>query len=147
MKNHRFVYNEKIKVESVAQSVCDLALQFGEGANDEDAQMSRPFGVALLIAGVDENGCQLFHADPSGTFTQYYAKAMGAGSEGAQTELHEHYHKNMTLAEAESLAFKILKHVMEEKLNSTNVQMASVTPNEGFLVYSESELQRVIDTL
>ncbi|CEI90100.1 Putative Proteasome subunit alpha type [Rhizopus microsporus] len=58
-QNHRFTYDEKLKVESVTQSVCDLALRFGEGAEGEESIMSRPFGVALLIAGVDENGPQL----------------------------------------------------------------------------------------
>ena len=28
--------------------------------------MSRPFGVALLMAGFDEKGAQLFFSDPSG---------------------------------------------------------------------------------
>lgn len=55
-QNHRFVYDEPIKVESVTQAVCDLALRFGESVHDEEALMSRPFGVALLIAGVDELG-------------------------------------------------------------------------------------------
>ena len=62
-------------------NACGLALRFGEG--DDDA-MSRPFGVALLLAGWDEaGGPGLFHADPSGTFTRYDAKAIGSGSEGA----------------------------------------------------------------
>jgi 20S proteasome subunit alpha 5 len=72
---------------------------------------------------------------------------MGAGSEGAQTELQEHYNKNMTLKEAEVLSFKVLKSVMEEKLSTSNVQMSSVTPEKGFQIYSETELQRVIDAL
>lgn len=59
-QNHAFTYNERIKVESVTQAVCDLALRFGESVHDEDAMMSRPFGVALLIAGVDEKGPQLY---------------------------------------------------------------------------------------
>ena len=58
-QNHWFTYNEQIKVESVAQAVCDLALRFGESADGEDALMSRPFGIALLIGGVDEKGPQL----------------------------------------------------------------------------------------
>ena len=146
-QNHTFTYNEKIKVESLSQAVCDLALRFGEGADGEEAIMSRPFGVALLIAGVDEHGPQLYHADPSGTLLRYQAKAIGAGSEGAQTELQEHYHKNMTLKEAETLACKVLKQVMEEKLNATNVQMASVTPQRGYHMYNEAELDHVIQSL
>lgn len=59
-QNHSFTYDEKIKVESATQAVCDLALRFGESVHDEEAMMSRPFGVALLIAGVDELGPQLY---------------------------------------------------------------------------------------
>ena len=73
---------------------------------------SRPFGVALLVAGVDEYGPSLFHTDPSGTFVKYEAKAIGAGSEGAQTALQESYSSSMTLAEAEVLALSTLKQVI-----------------------------------
>ncbi|CAI2169236.1 19492_t:CDS:2 [Funneliformis geosporum] len=146
-QNHNFTYNEKIKVESVTQAVCDLALRFGESAHGEESIMSRPFGVALLIGGVDEKGPQLFHADPSGTFMQYDAKAIGSGSEGAQTELQEEYHKSLTLVDAETLSLKVLKQVMEEKLNKTNIELASITSEHGFRIYSEDELQAVIDRL
>jgi len=146
-QNHTFVYDEPIKVESITQAICDLALRFGEGAQGEESIMSRPFGVALLIAGCDENGPQLFHADPSGTFTKYQAKAIGSGSEGAQTELQENYHKSLTLKEAESLSLKVLKQVMEEKVNSVNVQLCSVTPDKGFRIYTEEEVNDIISNL
>jgi len=59
-QNHRFTYDEPLRVESCTQAVCDLALRFGEGDDDENERvMSRPFGVALLVAGVDEDGPQL----------------------------------------------------------------------------------------
>ena len=38
-QNHWFTYNETIKVESVSQAVCDLALRFGESADGEEAIM------------------------------------------------------------------------------------------------------------
>ena len=38
-QNHAFTYNEKIKVESVTQAVCDLALRFGESMDNEEAMM------------------------------------------------------------------------------------------------------------
>lgn len=46
-----------------------------------------------MIAGIDENGPQLFHADPSGYFVRYDAKAIGSGSEGAQSELQDKWKK------------------------------------------------------
>ncbi len=36
---HAFTYDEPIKVESVTQAVCDLALRFGESVEDDDAMM------------------------------------------------------------------------------------------------------------
>ncbi|KAG8847472.1 proteasome component pup2 [Tulasnella sp. 330] len=146
-QNHAFTYDEKIKVESVTQAVCDLALRFGESMDNEDAMMSRPFGVALLIAGVDELGPQLYHTDPSGTFVRYEAKAIGSGSEAAQAELQDKYHKQMTLAEAQSLTLKVLKDVMEEKLDKHNVQIAQVTLTGGFEILPEDKLQAVIDAM
>jgi 20S proteasome subunit alpha 5 len=145
-QNHWFTYNEKMSVESVAQAVSNLAIQFGDSDNDGNA-MSRPFGVAILFAGIDEKGPQLFHMDPSGTFVQYDAKAIGSGSEGAQQSLQEAYHKGLTLKEALKSALVILKQVMEEKLNSTNVEVAAVTPLKNFHMFSKEEVEDVIKTL
>lgn len=47
----------------------------------------------MLFAGVDKSGAQLYHMDPSGTFLEFGAKAIGSGSEGAQQSLQEAYHK------------------------------------------------------
>ena len=66
-----------------------------------------------------------WHLDPSGTYTRYDAKAIGSGSEGAQSSLQEVYHKGITIAEAEEKLLTILKQVMEEKLNSTNVEVST----------------------
>ncbi|OWF55886.1 Proteasome subunit alpha type-5 [Mizuhopecten yessoensis] len=142
-QNHWFTYNEKMSVESVTQAVSNLALQFGDDDADPGA-MSRPFGVALLFAGIDHKGPQLFHMDPSGTFIQYDAKAIGSGSEGAQQALQDVYHKSMTLKEACKNALTILKQVMEEKLNSTNVEMGTVTPQKKFHMFTKEELEDVI---
>lgn len=91
-QNHSFVYNEPITVRALARAVSDLALNFGEGdSTSKKKPMSRPYGVALLIAGIDENGPCIYHTDPSGTMVQYEAKGIGAADEGLQTLLHEQY--------------------------------------------------------
>ncbi|VDO49613.1 unnamed protein product [Schistosoma margrebowiei] len=107
----------------------------------------RPFGVALLFAGVDERGPQLYHMDPSGTYIRYEAKAIGSGSEGAQQALQEIYHKNMTLHEGCKHALSILKQVMEEKLDSTNVEMATVSIKDNYHLFNKDEVQRIIEEI
>lgn len=88
-----------------------------------------------------------YHAEPSGTFYRYDAKAIGSGSEGAQAELQNEFHKSLTLPEAEVLTLKTLKQVMEEKLDSKNVQLASVTKDKGFRIYTDAEMAEVVGRL
>ncbi|KAK7101973.1 proteasome subunit alpha type-5-like [Littorina saxatilis] len=145
-QNHWFTYNENMSVESVTQAVSNLALAFGDDDPDPGA-MSRPFGVALLLAGIDKDGPRLFHMDPSGTFIQYDAKAIGSGSEGAQQALQEQFHKSITLKDACKSALTILKQVMEEKLSATNVEMATVTTDRLFQMLSKDELEAIIKDL
>jgi 20S proteasome subunit alpha 5 len=148
-QNHTFTYDEPIGVEALTQAVCDLALSFGEGSDgDSKKRMSRPFGVALLLAGYDElDGCQLFFSDPSGTFIRYKAKAIGAGSEGAQSNLEESYSETLTLEEAETLALSTLKQVMEEKISTDNIELARVTPEKGFHIATPEEVARALERL
>ncbi|CAD6343917.1 unnamed protein product [Miscanthus lutarioriparius] len=141
-QNHRFSYGEPMTRESSTQAICDLALRFGEG--DEES-MSRPFGVSLLIAGHDENGPSLYYTDPSGTFWQCNAKAIGSGSEGADSSLQEQYNKELTLQEAETIALSILKQVMEEKVTPNNVDIAKVAPK--YHLYTPAEVEAVIARL
>lgn len=86
-----------------------------------------------------------FHTDPSGTFVQYQAKAIGSGSEGAQTALQDGYRADMTLKEAEELILATLKQVMEEKVTSTNVDIAKVNPE--YHLYTPAEVEEVFARL
>lgn len=145
-QNHWFTYDEKMTVESCAQAVSNLAIQFGD-SDDDGAAMSRPFGVAILFAGCDEKGPQLYHMDPSGTCFQYDAKAIGSGSEGAQQSLQEGYNKSMNLKEAITLTLNILKQVMEEKLSANNVEVVTVTPDKLFHMFSKPELEQALENV
>jgi len=146
-QNYRFTYDEPISVQSLTQSICDLALRFGEDRDDEDS-MSRPFGVALLMGGVDEDGPVLFHMDPSGTFLEYKAMAIGSGSEGAQQHLEKEYYASLTLDDAKVLALQVLKQVMEEKLESHNVEVGVVSvEDKRFKHLSVAEIEQLIGGL
>ncbi|EKD01890.1 proteasome subunit alpha type 5 [Trichosporon asahii var. asahii CBS 8904] len=86
--------------------------------------------------------CTQYHTDPSGTFVRYEAKAIGSGSDAAQQSLQDSYHK-----EAYSLALKVLKQVMEEKLDETNVQLAQVTGEKGFEILGVEPLRTAIESI
>lgn len=53
----------------------------------------------------------------------------------------------MTLREAIKATITILKQVMEEKLNETNVEVMTMTPAAMFHKFSEPELKEVINDI
>ena len=144
-QNHRFTYDEPLRTESLTQAVCDLALSFGEGEAENKSKMSRPFGVSLLLGGVDADGTpRLFHTDPSGTFTAYDAHAIGSGAEGARASLVERYSKSMGLEAAAVLVVKTLMETMEDKLTTQSIEMATVVPGVGFAFCAKADVERWI---
>lgn len=59
----------------------------------------------------------------------------------------QYIQQTLTLQEAISLALKVLKAVMEEKLSSSNIQVATVTPEKGYQIVSEADLAPVVAAL
>ncbi|KAF5911044.1 hypothetical protein HPG69_001009 [Diceros bicornis minor] len=51
---------------------------------------------------------------------------------------------SMTLKEAIKSSLIILKQVMEEKLNATNIELATVQPGQNFHMFTKEELEEVI---
>ena len=75
--NHWFIFNEEMPVEAISLAVCDVALSFAEKKKkqkqkNEKRVVSRPYGVAMLIGGIDSDGePKLFKNDPSGIYVRY----------------------------------------------------------------------------
>lgn len=51
----------------------------------------RPYGVGLLVAGVDSNGPHIFETSPSGNYYEYEAYSIGARSQSARTYLEDNF--------------------------------------------------------
>jgi 20S proteasome subunit alpha 5 len=152
-QNHHFTFNEIMPIEACVHSIADMALDFSDASDESGEQkkkktMARPFGVALLVAGCDDLGPCLYQTEPSGTYTKYKAAAIGSAADGATSLLVEHYKPDMTLEEAETLCLFILRQVMEEKLNSLNVEIASARiKDKKFIVHTVEETEAIIGRL
>lgn len=50
----------------------------------------------------------------------------------------------MSLKDGIKTILTILKQVMEEKLNSSNVEVATITKNEGYRMFTKDEIETAI---
>ena len=147
--NHWFTFNERMPVEAISLAVCDVCLSFAEKKKkkkEEKRVVSRPYGVAMLIAGVDKDGkAKLFKNDPSGKYVRYRACCIGQGGENGMTTLQGSYNEDMKFEDAVNLAGKVLKENLEQKINKDNVQISYIKNSEKKIVsLTPDEIEKLI---
>jgi len=118
-QNNRLIYDEPVDVEGVARKLGDMAQQYTQYAG------VRPFGVSLIIAGVDEQPA-IFVTDPSGTYLGYDAVAIGGGSDQVNEFLEQNYKVDMTLEQAIEMAVASVKKAGEEKAEPKHIKVATI---------------------
>ncbi|MDE1764669.1 MAG: archaeal proteasome endopeptidase complex subunit alpha [Thaumarchaeota archaeon] len=119
-QSNRMIYDEPIEVESVAKHLADQCQQFTQYAG------VRPFGVALIIAGIDKSGSTIYLTDPSGTYISYDAVAIGAGADQVTEYLEKYYKKDLSFDDAAALAIESIYLVSEEKDGVKHIKMAQI---------------------
>ncbi|MGH1566917.1 MAG: archaeal proteasome endopeptidase complex subunit alpha [Nitrosopumilus sp.] len=135
-QGNRMTYDESVEVATVAKHLADQAHQFTQYGG------VRPNGVSMIIAGIDQKGESIYVTDPSGTYVQYAAIAIGAGSDDVNAFLEKHYNPDMSLDEAASLAIAAINLKTEQKDGINHIKMAKITSQAKiFEKVSESDLQ------
>lgn len=136
-QTNRLLYDESVDVESVAKYLGDLTQEFTQYAG------VRPFGVSLIIAGVDKKGSSVFLVDPSGSYLQYEAVSIGAGSDQVIQFLENNFNSSMNIADLSTLAVKCVYLVSEDKSGVSHIRMAVVdTQTKKLRRYTEEEVAK-----
>lgn len=110
----------------------------------------RPYGVGLLVAGLDETGPHLYQNCPSGNHSEFQAFAIGSRSQAAKTYLERKYETFMECSKEELIhhaLFAVKESLQEEELSSANCGVAIVGIGEPFVILDPKTLQTLIDGL
>ena len=136
-QSNKLTYDEPVEIETVAKHLADQNHQFTQYSG------VRPFGVALIIAGVDRKGSNVFIIDPSGTFVSYSAVAIGLGADEVNDFLEKNFKEGMSLDEAASLAIAAINLKSEEKTGVEHIKMSQITEkSKTFQEIDLSELKK-----
>jgi proteasome alpha subunit len=123
---HRITYNENISVEILVKKICDFKQNYTQYGG------VRPFGTALLIAGIDGTGAHLFETDPSGALMAYKAGSIGAGRNQVMEIFEDKFKDNMTLDASIRLGLEALNEATESELNAPAIEIGVVSTKEPF---------------
>ncbi len=119
---YRLTYGEPVPLMVLVKKICDLKqahTQYGG---------VRPFGAALLMAGVNEKP-ELYETDPSGAYFEWKAVAIGSGRNTAMAIFEEHYSPDMGEEDAVKLAIMALAKTLEEP-TPESIEVALISMDE-----------------
>lgn len=137
---NRVSYDEQIDVEALAKKLCDhmqTYTQFG-GA--------RPYGTALLIAGISDGEFRLFETDPSGTLLEYKATGIGIGRTAVMKVFEEEYSPEASVRESITLGLKALHDATEGKFDVNTVEIGIIElENPTFRKMSKEEVASFVE--
>lgn len=135
-QSNRLIYDEPVDVEAIAKRIADMNQQYTQYAG------VRPFGVSLIIAGVDA-GPVVFLADPTGTYSGFHAIAIGQGSDQVNDYLEKNYSPDLSMDAAVTLAIECIYLVSEEKTGTAHIKVAVVeTETRKWRRLAEQELAK-----
>lgn len=136
--NH-VTFGEPISIEVLAKKVSDHIQTFTQYGG------VRPYGSALLIAGVDDSGQRLFETDPSGALYEYKAVSIGANRNIVMEMLENRYNTSMSIDEAILLGIEAIYKSMEAKGEVPTIEIAIIDDKtRKYRKLSEDEVKEYI---
>jgi len=135
-------FDEPIGIETLTKNVTDHIQQYTQVGG------ARPFGVALIIGGVEDGQPRVYETDPSGTPYEWKALAVGADRGDIEDYLEEHYAEDISLADGIALALEALASVQGDELNPEGVGMATIeVETESYRELGEDEIEEYLAEL
>ena len=139
---NRLRYDEPVGIETLTKEVTDHIQQYTQVGG------ARPFGVALIIGGIDDGQPRVFETDPSGTPYEWKALAVGADRGDIENYLEDHYEEDMELGDGIALALEALASVQDDELDPEGLGMATIdAETERYRELPEEERHEYIEEL
>ncbi len=133
-QQHKVTYGEDIEVESIVKYIADIKQAYTQYGG------ARPFGISFIIAGVGKKP-SIFLTEPSGSYFEYKAKAIGQKSDEANKMLEKDWKENMTEEEAITLGVKIFKRIQSKNFSMKKLEVVT-SSKAGTNTLSEGEIKR-----
>jgi len=141
-QQNRVTYDSLIDTLTIVKDICDLKQICTQSGG------LRPFGVSILVAGIDDHTPRLFETDPIGIYFQYKATAIGEGEVEVEEILHADYKQDMTIEEGLRLSLKALKRVLGENFNVGRIDAAYInTAEKKFRRLLKQKIEKVASEL
>ena len=132
-QQHRVTYDSPIDPESIIKEIANLKQQFTQYGG------ARPFGVSLMVAGINNGKPELFTTEITGNYFAYHSNAIGENDLKVKDLLRKKYSKDLDLKKGVKTALDIFKEIKGENFKISDFELAYIKSNEEKLKRLEGE--------
>ena len=133
-------YEEPIDVESLTKDITDQIQQYTQTGG------ARPFGVALIVGGIQDGEPRLFETDPSGTPYEWQALAVGGNREDLLSYFEEEYREDLDLDAGIDLALSALSEVGDDEVTPEGVALGTIdVETEQYRQHTDEEIATYLE--
>ena len=119
-QQHRITYDSPIEPELIIKDVANIKQQFTQYGG------ARPFGVSLMIAGINRKKPELYTSDVTGNYFSYYVNAIGENDEKIKAKLRDKYDKELSIKKGVKLALEIFKEIQEKNFEISRFELVYI---------------------
>ena len=127
-QQNRITYDSPIDVEEVIREIANTKQMFTQYGG------ARPYGVAIMLSGVDSKGRFLFSSDITGNYFSYTAMAIGENDEKIKEMLRTKYNPNLNVDGGIKLALSIFKDILGKNFEASRFDIAYVPSDSKKIV-------------
>jgi len=115
---NRYLYDEPIDIDYLAKNLGDHIQSYTQTA------AVRPFGVSLIIGGVDLLGPAVYQLDPAGVYNKYFITAAGVNRAEAIGEAKKYYDRKLDVEKLKEIAIRSMIASNKAEANPETIRMA-----------------------
>jgi proteasome alpha subunit len=139
-QQHKVTYDSPIDTLTVVKNICNLKQVCTQQAG------LRPFGVSILVAGIDNGTPKLFETDPTGIFFRYKATVIGEKEPEIEDILHKKYKDSITIDEAFKLIVSAFCKLLGKDFNPSRIDAAYIkTDEKKFRKMTKAQVEKVFN--
>ena len=120
-QQHKVTYDSSVDVEEIIREIANTKQMFTQYGG------ARPYGVAILVAGIDNQGARLFSSDITGNYFSYTSFAIGENDEKIKEVLRMKYNKNLNISGGIKLSLGIFKEILGKNFDLNRFDVAYVS--------------------
>jgi len=137
-QQHRVTYDTKIDTITIVKDIANLKQICTQSGG------LRPFGVSVLVGGIDDHTPRLFETDPTGIYFEYKASVIGEGEVEVEEILNKEYKPELNLQDGLKLSIKALQKVLGDNFGLERIEAAYIkTDEKKFKKFSNEELGKL----